>query len=173
MRTERLAWMLSFFLWKESWENIITSQVLILISSIEYPYCWEWDTMSLMVPTEKTLLMVSRRFRFILPWHWWACVNYFWRINKVGNWRWRVGRRVIYLPNGLMQLAPSDCDFFPCTCPKGSWPRSRRRPRVEPKGRWDLWPQLTNLPPSSAPTAMMKDSPLVPRMLMDLVSWVN
>ena len=99
----------------------------------------------------------------------WPC---FWTMHQV--WGLRMGgKRAVWSSSPLKQLSPSDCDISPCTCPKGSWPRSRRRPRVERRGKWGPWPQPTNPLPSSAPAAMMKASPLAHRMWTDSVSWAS
>lgn len=124
--------------------------------------------MSLMFLSKWKTLMISGGLGFIPPW---LC---FWSLNQVWGLR-MTGREAEQsgLPNALMQLAPSDCDFSPCTCPKGSWPRSRRRHRVDPRGRWGLWPRRTNPPPSSAPAATRKASPRALRTLTDSVSLAN
>lgn len=58
--------------------------------------------------------MISGGLRFIPPWHWRTHHDCFWRMNQVWGLRMKSGEEEQSgLPNALLQLKPSDCDFFP------------------------------------------------------------
>lgn len=154
---------------EECYGNLIISHFKL---SKEHTICWGWGRMNVIFLKLKPF-KVSGWLRLIPPWPWRTF------LDPVSGqcprvWGLRMGgKRAAWTSSPLKQLSLSDCDFSPCTCPKGSWPRSRRRPRVEHRGKWGPWPRPTNPLPSSAPAAMMKASPLAHRMWMDSVSWAN